>query len=488
MYFRGPIFSDCHEIYERRIMNSGIDPGLVAIPLSSARIHTATGVHRLTINVANRFKTRFFGLMFQPSLFVDTGLLLTRCSSVHTCFMKEPIDVVYLDSSGIVIKCVEFLFPWRLSHSVFFKKRSGLQDRLVRTATHTLELAAGTIDKLNIDVGSRFHHGALVKACEDSRVLSERSNQVRTAVLREKQRGSAMIEFAVVAPIITLMGLATLQYGLLFFAKNQFNHAVFMAARAGSTGNAAFAIIEKEYARSLVPIYGGGTTSAEIAASYALALADVQNNVLIEVLNPTAESFADFSDPSLSARIGNGKRVIPNGGQIIRSASVVRAASGQNIQDANLLKLRVTHGFKPQVPLIGWLYTRYLQWMDTGMSAFNTSMIASQRIPVVSHVTVQMQSDAIEDRVVSSPGAGNGGAPGNPATPVITTAAAPQCASVACGTLQADLPLNPGPGGNGTPATPSSANGTAGSYSGLDLDPDNEGNNGGVCQASEKIL
>jgi Flp pilus assembly protein TadG len=46
------------------------------------------------------------------------------------------------------------------------------------------------------------------------------------------QRGSAMIEFAVVAPIITLLGLALLQYAMLFFAKNQINHAGFMAVLA----------------------------------------------------------------------------------------------------------------------------------------------------------------------------------------------------------------------------------------------------------------
>jgi hypothetical protein len=51
--------------------------------------------------------------------------------------------------------------------------------------------------------------------------------------------------------------LAVLQYGMLFFAKNQFNHAVFMAARAGSMGNANLGTIKSVYAKALISLYGG---------------------------------------------------------------------------------------------------------------------------------------------------------------------------------------------------------------------------------------
>ena len=55
---------------------------------------------------------------------------------------------------------------------------------------------------------------------------------------RNRQLGSAMIEFVVVGPVLTLIGMVILQYSLLFNAKNMVNHASFMAARAGSMGNA----------------------------------------------------------------------------------------------------------------------------------------------------------------------------------------------------------------------------------------------------------
>ena len=260
---------------------------------------------------------------------------------------------------------------------------------------------------------------------------------------RARQRGAAMIEFTVVGPIVTLLGLATLQYGLLFFEKNQVNQATFMAARAGSTGNSTMSTIQEAYVRALVPAYGGGGTAAKLAESYAKALADVTIYTRIEVLNPTAESFTDFNDPILSARIGNGKRVIPNSGQVFKSASEVKPNSGQNIQDANLLKLRVTHGYKPQVPLMGLIYTRFLKWQDTGADPVNTALIASGRIPLVSHATLQMQSDAIEDTTVSTPGLGNGGTATNPGNPPVVSTPPPSCVTTGCTVIS--LPGPPPP-------------------------------------------
>jgi uncharacterized membrane protein (UPF0127 family) len=42
----------------------------------------------------------------------DGGLLLTRTSSVHTCFLRFPLDVTFLDARGRVLREVR-LAPWR---------------------------------------------------------------------------------------------------------------------------------------------------------------------------------------------------------------------------------------------------------------------------------------------------------------------------------------------------------------------------------------
>lgn len=49
------------------------------------------------------FFTRLKGLMFVKSISEDGGLLLENCNSVHTFFMKFPINVIYLDKDFKVI-------------------------------------------------------------------------------------------------------------------------------------------------------------------------------------------------------------------------------------------------------------------------------------------------------------------------------------------------------------------------------------------------
>ena len=81
------------------------------------------------VAVADNFFTRFKGLMLRKSLHPGEGLLLKNCSTIHCCFMRFPIDVVYLNDSMQVVG-VETVKPWRLGH-------------IFRGAKHVLELEAG---------------------------------------------------------------------------------------------------------------------------------------------------------------------------------------------------------------------------------------------------------------------------------------------------------------------------------------------------------
>jgi hypothetical protein len=111
----------------------------------------------------------------------------------------------------------------------------------------------------------------------------------------------------------------------------------------------------------------------------------------------------------------------------------VRASSGQTLQDANFLKLKITHGYLPKVPVLGKLYLTYLKWADQHTDAFHSKLIGDGRIPIVTHVTIEMQSDAIEpDSPVSIPGAGNGGQPADPGTPPVTQGPPPDCTTLNC--------------------------------------------------------
>jgi hypothetical protein len=211
---------------------------------------------------------------------------------------------------------------------------------------------------------------------------------------RSLQRGSAMIEFTIVGPVLTLLSTVILQYSMMFSAKNLINHASFMAARAGSMGNADLDKVQAAYARALITLYGGGRDSAELAEAYAKATADLAGNAKVELLNPTKESFDDWNDADLQAKYG--KRAIPNGALAYKDPADVKSNSGQNIQDANLIKLKITHGYELKVPLAGTMMQFMMKWSDTGKDPYVTALYDRRRIPIVSYVTLQMQSDAWE--------------------------------------------------------------------------------------------
>lgn len=376
----------------------------------SGRLHTCTGMHELDINVAASFLRRFCGPMLSKVLPRDKGLLRVGCTSVHTAFMRYPIDVVYIDAGGIILKCVAHMQPWRASASS--AGSNALSPRRQR-ATHTLELAAGHIARLGIAAGDRFEHFSL----HNNSPAPVRQQSLRAA----RQRGMAVLELAVVGPLLTMLGLTIIQYGMMFFAKNQINHGAFMAARAGSVGNASLNDVRSAYEQALVPMYGGGQNVVELDAALTKAKADIARHTRIEMLNPTAESFADWNDEQLQKSLNTGtKRVISNRNLAFKNQAI-GATSGQTIQDANLIKLRITHGYKPVVPIVGSIYTAYLRYFDQGNDAFHSQLIEDGLIPIVNNVTVQMQSDAIEpDNPVSSPGRGNDGNPIDPGDPPST--------------------------------------------------------------------
>ena len=59
------------------------------------------GKNEYPIIVANSFKQRLFGLMGKKN--IDYGMLFPNCNSIHTFFMKEPIDIIGLDINNEII-------------------------------------------------------------------------------------------------------------------------------------------------------------------------------------------------------------------------------------------------------------------------------------------------------------------------------------------------------------------------------------------------
>ena len=94
------------------------------------------------VKVASSLWARSVGLLGAASLPGGEGLWLKPCRSIHTFFMRFPIDVLFLDRQGVVLLKAT-LAPWRFS-------------RWERHAAGVLELAAGTVGRTKTDVGDQI--------------------------------------------------------------------------------------------------------------------------------------------------------------------------------------------------------------------------------------------------------------------------------------------------------------------------------------------
>lgn len=94
----------------------------------------------VTVEVADGWWRRAVGLLGRRELPEGHGLLLRPCRSIHTWFMRFPIDVVYLDESGQVLKVAPDVRAWRFSAG----------PRHTRMA---LELRSGESERLGIEAG-----------------------------------------------------------------------------------------------------------------------------------------------------------------------------------------------------------------------------------------------------------------------------------------------------------------------------------------------
>ena len=63
--------------------------------------------------IADRPWTRLRGLLGRPGLEPDQGMLFRPAGSIHTMFMRFPLDVVFCDSDLVVIGVERDLRPWR---------------------------------------------------------------------------------------------------------------------------------------------------------------------------------------------------------------------------------------------------------------------------------------------------------------------------------------------------------------------------------------
>ena len=119
-------------------------------------------------------------------------------------------------------------------------------------------------------------------------------------------------------------------------------------------------------------------------------------------------AFQDFGRPNARRQIE-----LPNDALTYRDPQA-GARSGESIQDANLLKVRVTYGAPLIVPLVNRLIVAWVSTVTPGLSPTERAYLAAGRLPIVAQAIVRLQTPALQSIAMTRgiPGAPNGG--GNP--------------------------------------------------------------------------
>ena len=95
------------------------------------------------VNQADTLVRRMIGLLGKKNLPVGHGLWIRKCKSVHTHFMRFPIDAIFISAKGTVVRLYPTLKPFRIT-------------RFVSDAQDVLELPSGTLSRVQTELGDQL--------------------------------------------------------------------------------------------------------------------------------------------------------------------------------------------------------------------------------------------------------------------------------------------------------------------------------------------
>jgi uncharacterized membrane protein (UPF0127 family) len=94
--------------------------------------------------IAGTFSKRIKGLLGEKDFKKGQALMITPCNSIHTLFMRFPIDVLFVDSDNRIVKLISHMLPFRIS-GIYFQ------------AHFVIELPAGTLEATSTQKGDRLN-------------------------------------------------------------------------------------------------------------------------------------------------------------------------------------------------------------------------------------------------------------------------------------------------------------------------------------------
>lgn len=220
-----------------------------------------------------------------------------------------------------------------------------------------------------------------------------------------------MIETTVVVFIVLFVLLSIIQFALLYNAKTVLNYATYEAARSGAVNNGAPESMKYALAQKLASIKPTDLSDSGISNSAFGRLQGAQLQLIeeigsgdracIERISPTTSS---GHWQSLSSSNTEYSKEIPNSHLLYRSDEP-DTQDQLSIQDANLLKIKVTYCHKMVVPIVTTavkrlMLTQYANndpnpvqgWSIPSLENFERQCYEQDGMPIEAQSVVRMQS------------------------------------------------------------------------------------------------
>ncbi|MBO9873414.1 MULTISPECIES: TadE family protein [Xanthomonas] len=209
--------------------------------------------------------------------------------------------------------------------------------------------------------------------------------RVRTLRSRTSMRGQSMVELVIITPVLLFLLLAVIQAVLLYRMKSTLDYATLMAARAGAVSGVDREEMRKGLAKGMMPLHVHETGQAAVEQGFWAAYYDLRVNSQITVISPTRAAWNNFKE-----RQYDGSYALPNDTLAYRSTAI--GSSGVNVQDANILKIKVVYNAKLDVPFVDWVLGGKSQYLKPGTFESSPLQTFTRRLPIESYAIVRMQS------------------------------------------------------------------------------------------------
>jgi uncharacterized membrane protein (UPF0127 family)/CheY-like chemotaxis protein len=188
-------------------------------------------------DVADRAPRRVRGLLGRKELGANEGMLLRPAWSIHTAFLRFPIDVLFVNGEQVVMKKVAHLKPWRTT--------------TCRGAREVVELAAGVCDRLGIEPGQRLswaprhlNSGSIVDAPTEAGATNQEDSQLTALIASPDERFRSLATFLIGRNGFKVCSVAALDDVLERLAKTRFDLVVLDCAESFSAAARVVAALE----------------------------------------------------------------------------------------------------------------------------------------------------------------------------------------------------------------------------------------------------